>query len=122
MIYIASPYSSALPLLVEERYRAVLAFTQSRIILGEPAYSPIVHCHEMTRSGYMPGHFEFWRDYNFKMIDASSKLYVLCLPGWKISVGVTAEISYARAMNKHTVYWSEDGRFFRFREDEEWQQ
>ena len=63
---------------------------------GLAVYSPIVHCHELAKIADLPREAAFWMKYNFTMLAAAEILGVLMLPGWKESVGVTAEISKAR--------------------------
>ena len=41
---------------------------------------------------------------NFAAIDHCSHLYVMMLPGWNKSIGVTAEIDYAKKTDKEIVY------------------
>jgi hypothetical protein len=52
----------------------------------------------------MPKEATFWREYNFAMIRASSRLRVLRLEGWNQSVGVKDELSYAIRLGKPIIY------------------
>lgn len=100
-VYLASPYSSnkrgAGERMVEEagRYheamRCFVWFTRRHVHV----YSPIVHCHPARVKHGLPGDAAFWIEQNTLMIDNASGMLVLCLPGWRESLGVQAELGYA---------------------------
>ena len=95
MIYLASPYTAANPLIMETRYleacAAVAAFTDERTT----TYAPIAHYHVVAKFGELPTDFQFWSGHNRHMLNLAEALWVLILPGWETSVGVAAEIEYA---------------------------
>lgn len=95
MIYLASPYTAANPITMETRYleacAAVAAFTDERTTI----YSPIAHYHVVAKFGELPTDFAFWSRHNRHMLNLAEALWVLALPGWQDSVGVTAELEYA---------------------------
>lgn len=95
-IYVASPYTSPDPEVVHDRYLGVMYYTMELLRLRKWAYSPIVHCHEMSRIHMLPTDAMYWMDYNYAMLAAARELHVLCLPGWNKSVGVTGEIAFWR--------------------------
>lgn len=95
MIYLASPYTSEDPFLMEERYLRTCKVLCDYLIAGLWTYSPIVHCHELAKIGGLPKDSAFWRDYDFHMIDRSEALHVLRLDGWTTSVGIAEEIKHA---------------------------
>lgn len=96
MIYLASPYTHADPLIEQQRYDAAYAYTLQQIRLGVVIFSPIVYCHHFYTGGHLGGDFSTWKDFNLEMILRSTALRVLRLKGWENSVGVNAEIDYAR--------------------------
>ncbi len=63
-------------------------------------YSPIVHCHWLAVYHGLRTDFEFWRDYNYAMLESAHTLYLLDIDGWKDSVGVGSEIEFARRNSK----------------------
>jgi len=69
-------------------------------------FSPIAHCHEMSCRNDMPKDFTFWKAYDHQMIDASDGLYVLMMPHWAESEGITSEIYYAMSTGKSVTYIS----------------
>lgn len=120
MIYLASPYSSPDPKIRQARYELTCEAVVNFLHRDFHIYSPIVHCHEIAQLGNLPTDFAFWRAYNFNMISCSRKLFVLCLPGWKESIGVINEIEYAKQLGMHIVFWNEDAKYWRVRESHEW--
>ena len=104
MIYLASPYSSPDPAVMQDRYERALAVAAMLTNKGQVVYSPIVHYHPMACVHDLPRDFSFWAKINFWMISRADSLYVLKLGGWQESVGVAAEIDYARKMRKQVVY------------------
>jgi hypothetical protein len=95
-IYLASPYSHVDPARRHGRYRAACAAACWLLNIRCWVYSPIVHCHELARLHDLPGDFEFWRDYNYAMLDGAHSLYLLNIEGMTDSIGVKNEIAYAR--------------------------
>ena len=107
MIYLASPYSDEDEKIMEARYQAVLAEVAFQTVLGVTVYSPIVHYHHAALKFDLPKNFSFWIKHDFKMLEAASELWVLCIQGFKESRGVQAEIAYAEARGKIVTYISE---------------
>ena len=96
-IYLASPYSHPDPDVREARYREAVRVTGWMLSRNMWVYSPIVHCHEVARSASLPTDFAYWQRYNFAMIDHAEMFYILTLPGWQESRGVSGEVAYARS-------------------------
>lgn len=104
MIYVASPYSSPDPVIQEARFKVVEYFTAYWLRLGAPVFSPIVYCHHMSLVHRLPGDFAFWGEFNRKMLERATDLWVLKLDGWQVSTGVQAEIKMALARNLPVAY------------------
>lgn len=102
--YLASPYSDPDPMIREQRYLAAASALQTLLSNKIWAYSPIVHCHELSKLWGLPSDAEFWRDYDAAMIRASDGIFVLRLDGWAKSIGVTGEIKLASELNKSITY------------------
>lgn len=99
-IYVASPYSDPDPDVRADRYFRVLKHTAELIAEGRPAYSPIVHFHDMAIRHDLPYDFHFWKRVNASMIQGCEELHVLRLPGWEESKGVAFEIEFAALLRK----------------------
>ncbi len=103
MIYLASPYSHPDPVVRQERFDAVCQAAAQLMRRGVAVFSPISHSHGITRFG-LPTDWGFWRQYDTAFLSACRQLWVLMLPGWDTSVGVTAEIQLAGQLNKPVRY------------------
>lgn len=108
MIYLASPYSHPSPFVREIRYLLTMKKLANLLKQEIVVYSPIVHCHELAKIAGLPSHADFWRKYNFAMMNAGEALYVFCLEGWKESVGVKEEIAHAQYMKMPIQYLEEE--------------
>lgn len=99
-VYLASPYSSD----PETNFARTLEFVAEEMRKGTIIFSPIAHCHPIAEAYDMPGDFAFWKKYNMEMLAPAGALWVLKLPGWETSIGVTAEIEYATQTQKPIFY------------------
>ena len=102
MIYLASPYSGTRAQ-EHERFRAACHCAAWLMRQGYRVLSPIVHSHPLTRYG-LPGDWEYWSEYDCKILRMCSSLYVLRISGWDKSVGVQNEISMAEDLNIECRY------------------
>lgn len=109
MIYLASPYSHQYAFVREERFAAVCKVSAKLMRDGHHIYSPIAHSHPIASHGDLPTGFDYWREYDWWFIEHVDELWVLMLDGWESSVGVTAEIKYARQLGKPVKYLTRDG-------------
>lgn len=95
---LATPYSHRDPEVREMRYRAACAVAAIMTGRGDLVFSPVAHGHGIARSGNLPVSWDYWRRLDLRMLAACDSLTVVCLPGWKASRGVKAEIAAARAL------------------------
>lgn len=102
--YLASPYSDPDPMVREHRYLAAAAALKVLLANRIWTYSPIVHCHELSKLWSLPGDAAFWQEYDAAMIRACCGLFILRLEGWHTSVGVTAERKLATELGKSITY------------------
>ena len=110
MIYLASPYSHPDEAVRVARFEAVCRFAAQRIAEGLVVFSPIAHTHPIAVYGGLPLGFDFWREFDQRMIAACDALWVLCLRGWRHSRGIAEEISIARGLGKPCVFIDARGR------------
>ena len=99
MIYLASPYSDPDPEIQESRYAAAAHYVAYHFRLGIPLLSPIVYCHRLSLERALPGDAIFWQFLNEEFVMRSSAVWVLKLPEWESSAGVTSEIALARRLD-----------------------
>lgn len=96
--YLASPYSHTSALYSEWRYRKVCELAAERM-RRYVVFSPIAHSHPIATIGEAPGpDWTFWAGQDLAMLSRCDALTVACMPGWRNSKGVRAEIDYARSI------------------------
>ena len=96
MIYLASPYHHNDTVIMEERYNEAAAATVELLKAGQIVYSPIVHNHHIAVNFNLPRDHKFWLEYDFGILRHCEKLIILQLKGWEKSLGVGAEIAFAK--------------------------
>jgi hypothetical protein len=105
--YLASPYTHKSKSIMKRRERAV---THAAAKLTEQGYTlicPITTSAQLVQ--FMENTSSVWADWeknDKRLVKVSDFVIVLCLDGWDKSVGVTAEIEYAKALNKSIMYIS----------------
>jgi Domain of unknown function (DUF1937) len=110
-IYLATPYSINAPantiegsMLREKRYQEAVSHTVEMSKKGEVIFSPIVHSHPLAVHGGLPGTWDFWSNIDYVFIDNCEKVRVVKMDMWDKSVGITAEIAYAKKIGKEVEY------------------
>ena len=98
MKYLASPYTDISPAVMEDRYHAVCKVAAVLFAHGHNVVSPIAHSHALVAHG-APTAWPDWSRLDYDLLRHSEALWVLMLPGWRESVGVTAEIAMAVALH-----------------------
>lgn len=96
MIYLASPYSHPDKAVEEQRFLAVEEMTATLLAQGKHVYSPIVHCHNISRKWELPSDAAHWIRYNFSMLRRCDILYIYTIEGWDKSKGVEMEAWFAK--------------------------
>ncbi len=105
LIYLASPYTHKDVSVVESRVTAACKYASYLInCKSKFVFSPVIHCHPISKVGALPGVWEYWEKYDTKMIEVCDLMHVLCLEGWNCSVGVQAEIRIAKKLRRHIEY------------------
>lgn len=103
LIYLASPYSHDDYTIRLFRFTQVCSKAAQIMTTGVLVFSPIAHTHPIALGGNLPLGWEYWDEFDRRMIGACDELWVYMLAGWRESVGVTAEIKIADEMNKPVV-------------------
>lgn len=99
MFYLASPYNHPSEKVRARRYQENIKATAELLKTGKVVFSPIVHNHPIVNLYGRIGDWEFWRDIDFHFLERCEGLIVLKLSGWENSIGVTAEIEFAKKIN-----------------------
>lgn len=98
LVYLATPFVHADPKVMEKRFAVVTRFAADMMIDGVHVFSPITHCYPMAKERGLPRGYDFWSDYDRKMLMRCSKMIVLMQEGWEKSEGVTREIALAQSL------------------------
>lgn len=104
LIYLASPYTSPHPAIRTERFRAAVKATAALMQAGAHVVSPIASSVPVADAHALPDGYAYWQALDRELIDACGELWVLTLPGWDTSVGVTDERDYALTTGKTVRY------------------
>jgi hypothetical protein len=96
LTFVSSPYSSPDPAIEHQRYLDACAFSAWLWQQGRVPFSPIAHWHPIVRRHHLPGNAMAWINYNRAMVERSDALIVLCLDGWRDSLGVAYEVEWAK--------------------------
>lgn len=103
-VYIGSPYSHPDADVRQQRYHAAACYLHKCLVVKKWAYSPIVHCHYLSVEFGLPPEAEFWREYDFTMLARAHTFEILCIGGWRESVGLEAERLEAERLGIPVVY------------------
>ncbi|MCH8135215.1 MAG: DUF1937 family protein [Proteobacteria bacterium] len=106
LIYLASPHSHPDRKIRQQRHDDVCKFAADLMKRGFQVFCPIAHSHNIAILLDDPAvfDFEYWVEFDFKMIKLCDELYVAQLDGWQESRGVQAEIEYAKALGMKISY------------------
>jgi hypothetical protein len=63
-------------------------------------FCPIAHTHPIATIGNLPLGFDFWEEFDREMIEHCEEFWVVGMPGWKESKGVTRELAIAKELRK----------------------
>lgn len=111
MTYLASPYSSYNVLLRNRRARAsarVAAILFDRGEFAVPAIALGKSFNEYTKE--QAEDWNTWSEYDKELIRCCDSVTVICMDGWKESIGVQAEIAFAKFIGKPVRFVDERGR------------
>ena len=114
IIYVASPYSSSLSgdlklRQQEDRFARVRDFVLHQANAENLLiYSPIVYAHNLAQRGSLPTDAEFWYNFNIGVLRKSEALFLLRIPGWDTSKGVTLELNAAKIMAIPVIHFDSD--------------
>ena len=103
LIYLASPYSHKDPAVRAFRAEQAVRYAGWLIEEGFMVFSPIAHTHPIAEVADVPTDWEYWQEYDRRMIDACDELMVIDMVGLKESTGVKAEVAYAAETGKPSV-------------------
>ena len=104
LIYLAAPYSHPDEKVRLQRFDAINKAAGNLIKSGRFVFSPISHSHPIAMVSDLPTGFDYWGDYDRRMVGHCDELFVLMLDGWEKSIGVQVEIQIAKCFGKPISY------------------
>jgi hypothetical protein len=104
LIYLACPYSHYSYLVREFRFQQANRYASKLMQAGLLVFSPISHTHPIAERGDLPKGWDYWERYDRAYMEISRAVVVLCIDGWKDSVGVAAEITIAGRLELPVLY------------------
>lgn len=107
LIYLGSPYSKYAGG-VEEAYQKICAVAGKLMEEGYKIFCPISHTHGIQQTiGDKNG--DWWLAQDFAVLDRCDELWIVRLPGWYESYGVTKELEYAHKSGIPVKFIDYDG-------------
>jgi hypothetical protein len=110
MIYLASPYANTSPQVREHRFELACRVTANLMRAGQHVFSPIAHSHPIALAGVDAVAHDFWLPFDAWFVNRCDELWVLAIPGWRESRGVTWEINRARERGIPIRYVDAEGQ------------
>jgi len=104
-IYLAIPYSG----ITEKSFEVSCKLAVKYMKEGKIVFSPIVHSHPLTEYGAPQMDHDFWMRQDLAVLENCDELYVVCLPGWETSKGVSIEVDFADQRDIPIVFVDEEG-------------
>ena len=95
--YLACPYAHADPQVKLFRHKLVNYYTQQYLLKGQLVYSPLTHNIPLHPTD-IEQTWDIWSTFDKAMLARCNTLIVLQTDGWQQSVGVTAEIEFAKTL------------------------
>jgi len=96
LIYLAGPYSIDPARMFKEHMRYAAEIFRK----GHKVFSPILHCHPLAEAHSLPGDANFWQQYNERMLDCCTTVWIIDIPEWHQSTGVLHELNRAVMLRK----------------------
>jgi len=104
-IYLASPYSSTVKAVCNDRFQATCKAAAKLMREGYNIFSPIAHSHPVSQ--HIGNHLDhnFWLEQDLSFLDSwADEMWVLMIDGWEESEGIAAEIKRAEIIGLPVKY------------------
>jgi hypothetical protein len=88
-VYLAGPYNHKVRAMRVYRFETICRITKTVMLAGNIVFS-------------------FWKEQDLSFVNWCDELWIVMLPGWQKSVGVTEEIQEAIRLGKKIVYLEPD--------------
>lgn len=104
LVYLAVPYSHDDHAVRHSRFLEANKAAGKLMAEGHKVFSPISHTHPIAEVCGLPKGWDYWSEFDRAFMSHCYKIVVLCLDGWEISKGVTAELGIAYEMGLEVEY------------------
>lgn len=104
LIYLASPYSHPDSEVRLQRFHLVCKKASELMLQSYLVFSPVAHSHAIAVGWGLPLGFDFWGEFDRRMIQPCDAFAILMIPGWQESTGVQAEATLAQKFGKPTLF------------------
>ena len=111
LIYLASPHQHDSKFVEHQREQEVLRYAAWMMKEGELVFCPIAYGRALWSVTNFPLGWEYWVDFDTKMVTACDEVRVMCIPGWDVSRGVAAETKLAMQLDKRISWATTRGVF-----------
>lgn len=102
--YLASPYTHKDPAIRKQRAEIATEAAVKLLHMGIFVFAPIPY-NEPWEKYNLPGDWAFWAEFDKSFVErCDGGLIVLMLDGWDKSTGVTAEIEFAKSLDRPVYY------------------
>lgn len=108
MIYLASPYTTPIASVLEQRVTAAIQFTALCIQQGLPVFSPIMYFHPLAIHFNLPTDSGYWHNINMQFLRRADAVFALRLMGWEQSKGMKIELNVAKVAGIPVVHYGPD--------------
>ena len=115
LYYLASPYTHKSKKVMFSRFKEISSIAGKLLKRGYLVLTPISSSVPIAKYGGIHGtDFSDWATLDLNMVRKSDGLIVAMMDGWKESVGVQAEIAYAKRLKKDVKFFNpKTGRFLK---------
>lgn len=109
LYYLASPYTHEDPFIKEARFN-IICNVAARLmrVYNFHLFVPIAMSHPIQLIGGCAGSWAYWEEYDKLILARCDELLVVTMDGWESSIGVIAEIAYAKQNNLPVRYVNPD--------------
>lgn len=110
LVYLCSPYSHSDENIMEQRFNQVCKTAGILFNKGFDVFCPIAMSHPIKINSNLSGDWATWSAFDKRMVSLCTNLYVLCIDGWKESVGVSCEIKEALKLKIPITFIDENAK------------
>ena len=108
-IYLASPYTHPNPIVRWLRCRKISQVAGHLIDQGVVLFAPISQSATIAKySCNKKTDWEYWKEVDYTFLSKAAAIWVVMMDGWKESVGVSAEVRYAKRYKIPVFYVDPD--------------